>query len=143
MDFLRKKGEDSRKSTCISALFMINMKCEKQSQKSMAEAAAVPTDRRYITMKKIGLFAAGVLFGTAGLKILGSREAKKVYTGVTAAALRAKDCVMGAVTTVRENAEDIYADAKELNERRAAELAEEVVEDTAETPEEAAETPAE
>ena len=47
---------------------------------------------------------------------------------------------MGAVTTVRENAEDIYADAKELNERRAVELAEEVVEDTAEEP---AEAPAE
>lgn len=61
----------------------------------MAEAAEVPTDRRYTTMKKIGLFAAGVLFDTAGLKILGCREAKKVYTGVTAAALRAKDCVMG------------------------------------------------
>ena len=80
-------------------------------------------------MKKIGLFAAGVLFDTAGLKILGCREAKKVYTGVTAATLRAKDCVMDAVTTVRENADDIYADAKEQNERRAAELAEEVVED--------------
>ena len=66
----------------------------------------------------------------AGLKILGCREAKKVYTGVTAAALRAKDCMMDAVTTVRENAEDIYADAKEQNERRAAELTEEVVEDT-------------
>ena len=95
-------------------------------------------------MKQIGLFAAGVLFGTAGLKILGSREAKKVYTGVTAATLRAKDCVMDAVTTVRENAEDIYIDAKELNERRAAELEEEVVEDTAEAPAEVpAETPAE
>lgn len=95
-------------------------------------------------MKQIGLFAAGVLFGTAGLKILGSREAKNVYTGVTAAALRAKDCVMDAVTTVRENAEDIYIDAKELNERRAAELEEEVVEDTAEAPAEVpAETPAE
>lgn len=81
-------------------------------------------------MKKIGLFAAGVLFDTAGLKILGCREAKKVYTGVTAAALRAKGCVMDAVTTVWEDAEDIYADAKEQNERRAAELAEEVVEDT-------------
>lgn len=62
---------------------------------------------------------------------------------MTAAALRAKDCVMDAVTTVRETAEDIYADAKEQNERRAAELAEEVVEDTAETAEDAAGTPAE
>lgn len=30
-------------------------------------------------MKKTCLFAAGVLFGTAGLKILGSKDAKKVY----------------------------------------------------------------
>ncbi|MFR3992730.1 MAG: DUF6110 family protein [Angelakisella sp.] len=48
-----------------------------------------------------------------GSRPSGCREAKKVYTGVTAAALRAKDCMMDAVTTVRENAEDIYADAKE------------------------------
>ena len=32
------------------------------------------------TMKKIGLFAGGVLFGTAGVKILSSKDAKKVYT---------------------------------------------------------------
>ena len=30
-------------------------------------------------MKKLGLFAAGVLFGTAGIKLLGSKDAKKVY----------------------------------------------------------------
>ena len=41
-------------------------------------------------MKKIGLFAAGVLFGTAGIKLLGSKDAKKVYAHTTAAALRAK-----------------------------------------------------
>ena len=28
-------------------------------------------------MKKFVMFAAGVLFGTAGLKILGSKDAKK------------------------------------------------------------------
>ena len=119
---------------------MINMWCEKYDRAGGDEAPRRTDNRRNRTTKKIGLFAAGVLFGTAGLKILGSREAKKVYTGVTAAALRAKDCVMGAVTTVRENAEDIYADAKEQNERRAAALAEVVVEDTAEEP---AEAPAE
>lgn len=52
-------------------------------------------------MKKTGLFAAGVLFGTAGLKMLGSKDAKKVYAHTTAAVLRAKDCVM---TAVREGA---------------------------------------
>lgn len=45
-------------------------------------------------MKKLGLFAAGVLFGTAGIKLLGSKDAKKVYAHTTAAALRAKEGVM-------------------------------------------------
>ena len=81
-------------------------------------------------MKKLGLFAAGVLFGTAGIKVLSSKDAKKVYTHTTAAVLRAKDSVMETVTTVRENAEDIYADAKAINEQRAQEAAAAVVEDT-------------
>ena len=59
-------------------------------------------------MKHLGLFAAGVLFGTAGLKILSSKEAKSVYAHTTAAVLRAKDCVMQAVTAVREGADDVY-----------------------------------
>ena len=81
-------------------------------------------------MKKIGLFAAGVLFGTAGIKLLGSRDAKKVYAHTTAAALRAKEDVMKTVTTVREGADDIYAEAKAINERRAEAEAAAVVEDT-------------
>ena len=80
-------------------------------------------------MKKIGLFAAGVLFGTAGIKLLGSRDAKKVYAQTTAAALRAKEDVMKMVTAVREGAEDIYAEAKAINERRAEAEAAAVVED--------------
>lgn len=70
--------------------------------------------------KYTGIFAAGVLFGTAGIKILSSKDAKKVYTQCTAAALRAKDCVMNVATTIQENAEDIYAEAKQVNEERAA-----------------------
>ena len=81
-------------------------------------------------MKKLGLFAAGLLFGTAGIKVLSSKDAKKVYTHTAAAVLRAKDSVMETVTTVRENAEDIYADAKAINEQRAKEAAAAVVEDT-------------
>ena len=80
-------------------------------------------------MKKVGLFAAGVLFGTAGIKLLGSRDAKKVYAHTTAAALRAKEGVMKTVTAVREGAEDVYADAKTINERRAEAEAAAVVED--------------
>lgn len=76
--------------------------------------------------KKSGIFAAGVLFGTAGIKLLTSKDARKVYTQCTAAVLRAKECVMDTVTTVQENAEDIYAEAQQINaERMAAEFEDE------------------
>ncbi len=81
-------------------------------------------------MKRFGLFAAGVLFGTAGIKLLSSRDAKKVYTHATAAVLRAKDSVMETVTQVRESAGDILADAKDINEQRLQDEAPETVEDT-------------
>ena len=44
----------------------------------------------WINWKKVCIFGAGVLFGTAGVSILSSKDAKKCYTKVTAAALRAK-----------------------------------------------------
>ena len=70
-------------------------------------------------MKKLAMFAAGVLFGTAGIKLLSSKDAKKAYTHTTAAVLRAKDCVMTTVNTVQENAADVLATAKDINEQRA------------------------
>ena len=76
---------------------------------------------------KTGIFAAGVLFGTAGIKILASDDAKKLYTNCTAAVLRAKKCVMKTATTIQENAGDIYAEAKAINEER--EAAAEVVDE--------------
>lgn len=78
--------------------------------------------------KKTGIFAAGILFGTAGIKVLSSKDAKKLYTNCTAAVLRAKDCVMKTATTVQENAEDILAEAQQINESRAAKEAEAVYE---------------
>ena len=72
-----------------------------------------------IDTKKTGIFAAGVLFGTAGIKILSSKDAKKVYTHCTAVVLRAKECVMKTITSIQENAEDIYAEATQINEERA------------------------
>ena len=74
--------------------------------------------------KHTGIFAAGVLFGTAGIKILSSKDAKKVYTECTAAVLRAKECVMKVATNIQENAEDIYAEAQQINEDRAEKEAE-------------------
>ena len=77
-----------------------------------------------VNWKKVGIFASGVLFGTAGIKALSSKDAKNVYTNCTAAVLRAKDCVMKMATNIQENAEDIYAEAKNINEERAAEMEE-------------------
>ena len=83
-------------------------------------------------LKKLGIFAGGVLFGTAGVKLLSSKDAKKVYTSCTAAALRAKDCIMKTATTVQENAEDILAEAQQMNEEREAKEAACVEEDAKE-----------
>ena len=74
---------------------------------------------------KIGLFAGGAQFGCAGIEILTSKDAKKLYTNCTAAVLRAKECVMKTATTIQENAEDIYAEAQQINEDRAAKAAQE------------------
>ena len=82
-------------------------------------------------ISKIGLFAGGALFGSAGIELLTSKDAKKVYTQCTAAVLRMKDQVMKTATTLQENCGDILADAKEINEQRAAED-DAVLEDTAE-----------
>ena len=86
----------------------------------------------HLPWKKIGLFAGGVLFGTAGIKVLSSQDAKKCYTNVTAAVLRAKDSVMQTVTTVRENCDDILNDAKAINEERAVSDAKSIIADVAE-----------
>lgn len=72
------------------------------------------------SIRTIAIFAGGILFGSAGFKLLASKDAKKVYTHTTAAALRVKDSVMETVTRVQEEAGDILADAKDINEARAA-----------------------
>lgn len=94
-------------------------------------------------LKKLGLFAAGVLFGTAGIKILGSKDARKVYAHTTAAALRVKENVMTTVTSVREGANDIYAEAKSINGQRAEAEAAAVIEDTSSEEDNAEESGAE
>lgn len=72
---------------------------------------------------KLACFAGGALFGTVGLKLLASKDAKRAYVHATAAGLRVKDTVMETVTTVRENAADVLASAKDLNETRAEQAA--------------------
>lgn len=69
--------------------------------------------------RNLALFLGGVLFGSAGIKLLSSKDARKVYTHTAAAALRVKESVMETVTTVQENAADIMASAQEINRERA------------------------
>ena len=99
------------------------------------EARQIATKRMVDEAKEMNADAViGVKYGSsqvmsAGIKILTSKDAKKLYTNCTAAVLRAKACVMKTASAIQENAEDIYAEAQQINEDRAA--AEEVVEDTA------------
>ena len=85
----------------------------------------------------------GVLFGTSGINILGSKDARKVYAHTTAAALRVKENVMTTVTSVREGANDIYAEAKSINGQRAEAEAAAVIEDTSSEEDNAEESGAE
>lgn len=73
-----------------------------------------------MSISRTTCFVAGLLFGSLGLKLLSSKDAKKAYIHITAAGLRMKDSMMGSVTNLQENAADILASAKELNEARAA-----------------------
>ena len=86
---------------------------------------------------KYAMFVFGTLFGSAGFKLLASKDARKVYTHATAAALRCKKELMRNVDEVQAACSDILADAKKINEER--EAAEEAVyiEDAAEEPAEA------
>lgn len=70
---------------------------------------------------KARMLGYGVLLGTAGVKILTSDDAKKVYTHCTAAVMRGVDEVAKVYTELKENCGDISADAKAINEKRAEE----------------------
>ena len=95
----------------------------------------------FVDWKKTALFVGGTLFGSAGVKLLSSKDAKNVYAHTTAAVLRMKDCVMATVNKVQENCGDILAEAKDINEARAA-AAEQKVQD-AQAEEETAQAEAE
>ncbi len=83
-------------------------------------------------LKGVGLFALGTLFGLEGIKLLSSKDAKKVYAHCTAGVLRAKDSVLDQVTTLQENCTDIYEEAKAINEERAKKAEESEVNDECE-----------
>ena len=80
---------------------------------------------------KAALFIGGTLFGSAGLRILSGRDARKVYTHATAATLRCRDEFMKHVELVQEGCSDILADAKQINEERFKEEEAGFIEDSA------------
>ncbi len=88
---------------------------------------------------KIAMFVYGALFGSAGLKILASKDARKLYTHLTAAGLRCKQELMRNVDEVQAACSDILADARQINAEREAAEAAAFVEDAARPQEEAAE----
>lgn len=91
-------------------------------------------------IRKTALFVGGLLFGTAGLSILKSKDAKRVYAESAAAVLRAKEEIMTGVTAVRETAGDILAEANDINEKRAEEAAAKAIADEAAKAEAVSET---
>jgi hypothetical protein len=70
------------------------------------------------TGKNIGIFAGGFLFGTAGLALLGSRGAKKLYAHTTAGLMRAKDATLNWMSNLQANAGDVAAEAKAINQQK-------------------------
>lgn len=85
-----------------------------------------------IGFKKLAFFVGGAIFGSAGVKLLSSRDAKKVYAHTTAAALRVKESVMETVSNIQVNAGDILAEAKDINAERAQKQEQSVVDDSTE-----------
>ncbi|WP_419036953.1 DUF6110 family protein [Phascolarctobacterium faecium] len=68
--------------------------------------------------RTLGLFLGGVVAGVVGSKLIQSKEAKGLLVKTTAAALRAKDAALESGTEVQAAAEDIIAEAKEVNRKR-------------------------
>ncbi len=78
---------------------------------------------------KVGLVAGGALLGSYGAKILGSKTMKAGYTHTAAAVLRMKDEVVKDFTVLKENCDDIAADAREINEERLRKEEEQMIQD--------------
>ena len=85
-----------------------------------------------LDFRRAGFVVSGFLLGTAGVKISGSKDAKKVYTHLTAAVMRGADEVMTTATIIKENCQDIVSDAREINEKKYMEEEEEMILDARE-----------
>lgn len=66
--------------------------------------------------KELGIFAGGFAAASAGLAMLKSRPARKVYAHLAAAGLLARDSIMENVEKAQAAASDIMADAEVIKE---------------------------
>ena len=74
-------------------------------------------------LKNTSVFAGGVLFGSLGLKLLASKDAKHVYAKAVATSYKLKDGIDATVSTVKQHADDVLEEAKDLYaEEKSAEL---------------------
>ncbi|UQN08058.1 DUF6110 family protein [Deinococcus sp. QL22] len=62
-------------------------------------------------------FLGGLLVGTVGLKLLGSRDAKRLYAHLIAGGMKMKDTLDTSVEGVRASYDDVMADARTIYEK--------------------------
>jgi len=122
-----KQKDIARRLYCETASVLGMGRCDLHGYGTHYRLQAQVKKRKdgFICVFKLACFIGGALFGSVGIKLLSSKDAKKAYTHITAAGLRMKDSAMKTVATVQENAGDILASAKDINEKRAAKEAEE------------------
>ena len=70
-------------------------------------------------MERIRALCSGCFIWIGGDSSSILKGCQKVYAHCTAGVLRAKDDVLKQVTTLKENCDDIYEEAKLINEERA------------------------
>lgn len=60
------------------------------------------------------IFAGGIITGIVGLKLVKTEKARKTVVKTLAHGMMTKDCVVEEYTNIREEAEDICAEARAL-----------------------------
>lgn len=60
------------------------------------------------------IFAGGIVTGIVGLKVAKTEKTRKVIVKTLAQGMMTKDCVVEEYTNIREEADDICAEAKAL-----------------------------
>lgn len=79
--------------------------------------------------KKVLSFGTGILFGVLAEKAIKSKLVKKVAVSTVAGGLKVKESIDKTIEVVKENAEDIVAEAKLKNLVEEKEASKETIED--------------